>query len=129
MIPDNLLHDRENSEDTQQHLNENADKFESDCVFLLKKMIEGEILTRKSVAKKYDMNERRLGNLFESGKCQRRWVMKLNSKGVEKRSHVEYYVERPKVYPNKSDLQKWFSEYIDGKHETPVIQMHQQKLF
>ena len=111
MINDNLVHQRESSEDTERHLQENQSKFESDCVFLEKKMKMGEILTRKSVAKKYDMNERRLGNLFESGKCQRRWVMKLNSKGVEKRSHVEYFVEVPKP-PTKTKVIEMFNKIL-----------------
>jgi len=92
MIPDTILHQKENSEDTAQHLQENHDKFESDAVFLLGCMIRGERLTAKTVVTKYGKEPRRLRDLEIAGKCSKRWV--CNDKG--KRKYVEFYVDVPK---------------------------------
>jgi len=111
MINDFLLHDRENNSDTEQHLQENSEKFETDCQFLLKCMLRGEVLTRKEVVKKYEMNDRRLGNLHEAGKCERRWVNKPNGK----RSHVEYFITPPSPPTKSKVINLWEKELKQGE--------------
>lgn len=101
-----MIHDRENSEDTERHLSENRRKFESDCVFLLKLMHSGRRLTSDDVHE-MKINDRRLRNLFEDGKCQREW--KLNEKG--KRVCVEYFVNISKR-PTKRDVVTFYQEEL-----------------
>lgn len=92
------IHQRENNEDTESHLQENISKYETDAVFLLRLMLSGERLTRQRVAE-LKIDGRRLGDLFISGKCEKAW--KVNEKG--KRMYVEYYITIPKP-PTKSEL-------------------------
>lgn len=98
-----MIHQHENNQDTEQHLHENADKLEADGIFLWKQMQRGEVMTRQSVLKKYDIDGRRLGELCEAGKCQKRWALKPNGK----RSHVEYFVNIPKPPTKKEIMSKW----------------------
>ena len=97
-MPD-IVHQRENNDDTERHLQENIGKFETDAQFLLKQMLRGEVLSAKDVVQKYGIADRRLRDLFIDGKCKRRW--KLNEAG--KRLFVEYYIEIPKL-PTKADV-------------------------
>lgn len=89
---DNLVHQRENNEDTETFLQENIGKHENACMFLLKKMMAGERLSARTVMMKYGVQDRRLRDLEISGKCEKSW--KLNSEG--KRLYVEYFVSIPK---------------------------------
>ncbi len=93
------IHQRENSDDSERHLQENIGKFETDCVFLLRKMLLGERLTAKVVMQKYGIHDRRLRDLEISGKCEKAW--KYNDNG--KRMYVEYFITPPKQ-PTKAEL-------------------------
>lgn len=93
------LHERENNPDSQQHLDTNRQKFETDAQFLLRQMINGEVLTAKTVVQKYGVADRRLRDLEIDGKCEKRW--RLNENG--KRMYVEYFVPRIKS-PSKSEV-------------------------
>lgn len=93
------VHQKENSEDTERHLQENIDSYEIDAVFLYKLMLRGERLTAKTVVQKYGKESRRLRDLFISGKCEKEWV--VNDKG--KRLYVEYFVSIPRP-PTKSEV-------------------------
>ena len=103
MIDDVTIHQRESEDDTERHLQENHEKFETDCQFLLKQMLRGERLTAKTVVKKYEISDRRLRDLQIAGKCQKEW--KLNEQG--KRMYVEYFVPLPKI-PTKAQALKLF---------------------
>tara|TARA_R110000868_G_scaffold381370_1_gene647752 strand:+ start:348 stop:707 length:360 start_codon:yes stop_codon:yes gene_type:complete len=116
-----FVHYKENSEDTQRHLDENRDKLESDAMFLLKQMLRGEILTAKTVVQKYSIADRRLRDLENDGKCKKRW--KLNDDG--KRQYVEYFCEIPKE-PTKQSVQEFWDEYQEEKQKPRYIE---QKLF
>lgn len=96
------IHQRESTEDTESFLQENIEKFEIGAVFLLKKMLTGERLTAKDVMQKYGIHDRRLRDLFISGKCQREWV--LNDKG--KRLYVEYFIPIPKPITKTELIEK-----------------------
>lgn len=106
-IKDILIHQRENSEDTEKHLQENHDKFETDCQFLLKLMLRGERLTGKTVMIKYEIHDRRLRDLHISGKCEKAW--KLNEKG--RRMYMEYFITPPKR-PTKKEVIEMFSKKL-----------------
>jgi predicted DNA-binding ArsR family transcriptional regulator len=116
-MPDGFTHLRENNDDTEQHLSENRDKFESDAMFLLKQMLRGEVLTAKTVVQKYGVADRRLRDLENEGKCKKRW--KLNDDG--KRQYVEYYCEVGKL-PTKQSLQEFWNEYQEEKEKPKFIQ-------
>ena len=98
-MTEGLTHLRENNSDTEQHLSENREKFETDAVFLWRLMQRGERLTRQIVVEKYKICDRRLGDLHSEGKCEKEW--KLNEKG--KRMYVEYFVPIHKL-PSKTEV-------------------------
>ena len=89
---DGFTHLIENNDDSQRHLEENRNKFESDAQFLLNQMKRGERLTAKTVVQKYGIADRRLRDLENEGKCKKEW--KLNEAG--KRLYVEYFCEIPR---------------------------------
>lgn len=103
-----ITHDRENSEDTERHLSENREKFETDAQFLLKQMLRGERLTAKTVVQKYGIADRRLRDLEIDGKCKKQW--KLNDEG--KRMFVEYFCEIP-LPPTKQKAIAWATDFLD----------------
>lgn len=106
-IKDVSIHQRENSEDTEKHLQENISKLETDCQFLLKLMKRGERLTGKTVMIKYEIHDRRLRDLHIAGKCEKSW--KLNEKG--KRMYVEYFIS-PTQPPTKAKVIAFWSNQI-----------------
>lgn len=103
----NLTHLKENNEDSQQHLDQNRDKFETDCQFLLRLMMGGKRLSDQDVS---DMriNGRRLRELFAEGKCKKQW--KLNDNG--KRMYVEYFCEIP-MPPTKQKAIDWATDFLN----------------
>jgi len=82
------VHIKERGDESQEHLDNNRSKFESDALFLLHQMQHGEVLTAKTVVQKYGVADRRLRDLANENKCSKRW--KLNEQG--KRLYVEYFV-------------------------------------
>lgn len=119
-----FLHRRESSEDTEQHLQENIEKYEADAVFLHKLMLRGERLTRQMVVEKYKINDRRLGDLFISGKCEKEWVLNENGK----RKWVEYFITAAKL-PTKSECIERSAKIIDLMKTVGKEYQHQGKLF
>lgn len=103
-----FTHDRENNEDTERHLSENRQKFETDAMFLLRQMMAGERLTAKTVVQKYGIADRRLRDLEIDGKCKKVW--KLNDVG--KRIYVEYYCEIP-LPPTKKKAIASATNFLD----------------
>lgn len=100
-----LTHIRENNEDSQQHLDSNREKFETDAMFLLKQMMRGERLSAKTVVQKYGCESRRLREIFSEGKCEKVWVTDTNGK----RKFVEYFITPPKPI-SKTELCRLVSE-------------------
>lgn len=98
-----IVHIKESSDDTQSHLDQNRDKFESDAMFLLRQMKNGERLTAKTVVQKYGIADRRLRDLENDGKCKKEW--KLNDQG--KRICVEYFCEIPKPPGKLMVIENW----------------------
>lgn len=93
-----LIHDRENNDDSERHLSENRDKFESDAEFLYRLMKMGKKFSDQEVVSKYGINGRRLRELFnEKEDVKKSWV--LNEKG--KRIYVTYFIEQP-ITPTKA---------------------------
>lgn len=102
-----LLHDRENNEDTQRHLDENRDKFEGDGEYLHRLMKLGRRLSSQD-AHDLKIDSRRLRELHSAGKCEKVW--KLNDAG--KRMYVEYFCKMPES-PTKAKAIKWATELLE----------------
>jgi hypothetical protein len=96
------IHQREKDNDTESFLQENIKTFETDAVFLLKLMLNGERLTGKDVMQKYGIHDRRLRDLHISGKCEKAW--KLNEKG--KRMYVEYFIPKSHQQTKQECIEK-----------------------
>lgn len=102
-----MIHQRENNEDSEKHLQENHDKFQSDAVFLLHQMLRGERLTAKTVVQKYGIADRRLRDLEIAGKCRKEWVLSESGK----RLYVEYFCEIPKP-PTKQSVTQFYQQKL-----------------
>ena len=90
---DTLLHDRESCSDTEQHLKDNGEKFNRQCVMVLKLLYSGRRYTGKQVNEILDIacGDRRLRNLFAARKDVRReWVYTSDGK---KTRWKEYWLE------------------------------------
>ncbi len=106
-------HIRENSEDTQLHLDSNREKFETDAQFLLRLMMAGRKLSAKSVVQEFGIADRRLRDLENEGKCEKQWV--FNDSG--KRMYVEYFVPRI-MPPTKTEVIKNAAKVIEMMKKT-----------
>lgn len=117
-----LTHEIENNSDSQQHLDENLDKFSGDVKIVLQLLYSGHRLSAKDVVVKYGLHDRRLRDAIAAlpNIVKKEWVLKPNGK----RDYVVYYIEKQKP-PTKKELQNWFSNY---QNEKPIYGS-QQKLF
>lgn len=108
-----LLHQRENNQETEDFLKANGKKFSADCIIAMKLMYQGVVMTSQDCWNKYGIHDRRLRECRAARPdiVKSKWAMKINEKGKLVRSHVEYWIEKPKVYPTKSELQQWWDEY------------------
>lgn len=108
-----ILHERENNQDTEDFLKSNGKKFVGDCLIAMKLMYQGVVLSSQDCWVKYGFHDRRLRNCRTARPdiVKSKWELKPNGS----RSHVVYWIERPKVYPTKAELNKWFSEYQNEK--------------
>ena len=106
-----LVHDRESNEDTERHLSENREKFETDAQYLLRLMKRGRRLSSQDV---HDMKicDRRLRELHSAGQCEKVW--KLNEAG--KRLYVQYYCEIP-MPPTKRKAIDWATEFLNNQQK------------
>lgn len=120
MIAETILHQHENQKDLEEFLKENGEKFQGDCLTVMRLLFAGHRLSAKDVVKKYDMSDRRLRDCHEARPdiVKREWVLKENGK----RDYVVYFIEQFKP-PTKGQLQKWFSEFQEQKGEAKLIQM------
>lgn len=109
-----MLHEYENSQDTQEFLKSNGKKFQGDCLTAMRLMFSGIIMTSQDCWEKYKIHDRRLRNCYAARPdiVKKRWVMKANGT----RSHVEYWIDKFQP-PTKAELQEWFSEH---QNEQPV---------
>lgn len=96
-----LTHEIENNQDSEKHLSENREKFESDCLFLLKEMMKGRRLSAQDV-NDMKINDRRLRELFSEGKCKKEW--KLNENG--KRMFVQYFIPKIETPSKTKNIEK-----------------------
>lgn len=99
----------ENNGDSQRHLDENRNKFESDGDFLYRMMKMGKRFSDQEVAAKYGINGRRLRELVhEKPDVEKEWMYNDNGK----RTHVEYFVPRVPA-PSKTKVIQAAQKVID----------------
>lgn len=120
-----MLHEFENNLDTQEFLKSNGKKFNGDCLIAMKLMYQGLRLNSETCWNVYHIHDRRLRNCREARPdiVKSDWVR--DEKG--KRKYVEYWIDKPKVYPTKTELNQWFDEFQNGQHDTRVISIDRNK--
>lgn len=117
-----MLHEFENNIVSETHLKDNGKKFSRHCNIVLSLMYKGMRLTARQLEREYNIDGRRLRDIFANRKeCKRDWRKDKDGKNIE----MEYWLDIVKP-PTKSDLQKWFSEY---QKEMPQPQAIQPNLF
>jgi len=115
-----LLHTRETSSETESFLKENGDKFQGDCLTIMRLLFAGYKLSAKDVVVKWGLHDRRLRDVIKARPdiVKKEWIYKPNGK----RDYVVYFIEKFQP-PTKSDLQKWWNEFQEQKPEAKLIQM------
>lgn len=105
-----MIHEIENSDDSQKHLNENIEKFNGDCKRVMEILYSGKRLSAKSLVQEYGIADRRLRDVITAlpNVVKKRWL--LNDKG--KRTYVEYFIEIP-MPAGKLELVEWAGEFLE----------------
>ena len=118
-----ILHQRENSEETELHFKSNGKKFSDQCIILMKAMYWGRKLNSMIVAQEYKFNDRRLRDCrqWRPDLVKSKWAKDEKDNTL----YMEYWVETPKQV-TKNDLQKWWNEY---QNEPAKVIPIQQNLF
>ena len=97
-----MLHERENNEVSEQHLKDNGHKFSRHCNFVLTLMYQGMRLTARQLEREYNIDGRRLRDIFANRKeCMRAWRRSSDGKTEE----MEYWLDIPDL-PTKKELIK-----------------------
>ena len=118
-----MIHEHESGTESQQHLDENLDKFKGDLKVVLQLLFSGVRLSAMELVEKYHIHDRRLRDAIKARPDVVKKEWKLDDNG--KRMYVEYFI--PKFQPpNKSDLAKWFRQY---QEEKPMSIAHQLSLY
>ena len=115
-----LLHDRENNELSENHLKDNGQMFNNQCLMVLRLLYRGGRWHAKQVSDALNITDggRRLRNIFAARKdCKREWVK--GSNGITR--HVDYWLEIQKQ-ETKESLQNWFRGFQEEKGERMFIQ-------
>jgi predicted DNA-binding ArsR family transcriptional regulator len=95
-----LLHEIENNESSQQHLKDNGEKFSRHCNFVLALMYKGHRLTARQLEREYNIDGRRLRDIFANRKeCKRQWRKDADGKTQE----MEYWLDIPQPF-SKTEL-------------------------
>jgi len=96
-----MIHEIENSDETQAHLNENFDKFKGDLKIVFQLLFSGARLTAMDLVEKYHIHDRRLRDAIKARPDMVKKEWKLNGEG--KRMYVEYFI-KPFKPPTKKQL-------------------------
>lgn len=115
---DQLVHEFENNSETQQHLKDNGEKFNRQCVLVLKLLYSGQKYTGKQVNDILNIacGDRRLRDLFVAKKeVKRAWVYTEDGK---KTRWKEYWLDIPSL-PTKSEVIQQAAKVIDMMKSIP----------
>jgi len=93
-----MIHEKEDNQDSQQHLDENLDKFKGDMKIVMQLLYSGKRLTAQSLVQNYGIADRRLRDAIAArpNVIKKVWVKDKN----DKRLYVEYFADLP-VPPSK----------------------------
>ena len=95
-----MLHEIENNESSQQHLKDNGQKFNRHCNFVLGLLYQGIRLTARKLEREYNIDGRRLRDIFANRKeCKRKWRKDTDGKTQE----MEYWLDIP-LPPSKTEV-------------------------
>jgi len=115
-----LMHDRENNESSEQHLKDNGKKFSRHCNIVLYLMYQGKRLTARQLEREYNIDGRRLRDIFANRKeCKKEWRKSADGKTEE----MEYWLEIPQR-PTKKEIVQDASNYlraVSKKLEQPEL--------
>ena len=111
MSDETMLHEMERGEESQQHLNENADKFNGDCRRVMALLHCGVKLSAYSIVQDYEISDRRLRDCYKAwpNVVKKRWV-KNQANG--KKNYVEYYIEPP-LSKTKAASIAWANDFLE----------------
>jgi len=118
-----LLHEHENSEDTQSFLRQNGKKFSDDCVKAMRLMYQGVKLNGDTCKELYGFHDRRLRDCRQGRPDIVRSAWKKDADG--KRLYVEFWISRP-VPPSKQEAISWATQLLE---EMKKGELAQTKLF
>ena len=96
-----MLHSFENNQSSQNHLEQNEDKFKGDCKIVMQLLFSGIKLTARVLEKQYDIDGRRLRDVIKARPdiVKKQWVRGEDGKT----KFMEYYIEKFKP-PTKKEL-------------------------
>ena len=115
-----ILHEHENSPDTESFLKSNGQKFRGDCITAMKLMYGGVRLNGDTCKELYGFHDRRLRNCREARPDIVKSEWKRNEKG--ERMYVEFWIDTPKP-PTKSELQQWWDKHQEEKPMSIPMQL------
>lgn len=102
------IHQAENNEVSEQHLKDNGKKFSRHCNIVLAMMYQGKRLTARQLEREYNIDGRRLRDIYANRKeCKREWRKSVDGKTEE----MEYFLEIPQP-PTKKQLVTDASDYL-----------------
>lgn len=88
-----ILHQTENNIVSEQHLKDNGKKFSRHCNIVLEMMYRGKRLTARQLEREYNIDGRRLRDIFANRKeCKRAWRHYEDGTTQE----MEYWLEIPR---------------------------------
>lgn len=103
------LHDRENNDESENHLKDNGEKFSRHCIFVLGLLYRGAKITARQLERDYNVDGRRLRDIFANRKeCRRAWRKGEDGKTQE----MEYWLEIPT--PTKEKSQSYWNGYFNN---------------
>lgn len=94
-----LLHQRENNVDSENHLKDNGEKFNNHCVEVLRLLYQGKKLNARQLETEYGYDGRRLRDVAANRKdVFKKWINGSNGKT----RYVEYWMQIPGI-PTKHE--------------------------
>lgn len=120
-----IAHEKENWEGGESFVKDNGQKFQRHCVELLRMMYQGKRLHGRQVEVEFNMDGRRLRELYQHRKdILRAW--KKDDKG--KNIYMEYWLEIP-PYPTKSAVIERSKNVINLLKAIPGSKLEQGNIF
>lgn len=109
-----MTHNIENNPESQAHLEENFSKFSGDCLTVLKLLYSGKKLTARQLEKDYDLDGRRLRDVYAARPdiIRRSWVLDASGKRTKWK---EYWIEI--ITPTKAQAIEIGQQILDAMNK------------